>query len=430
VVGWDGADWRLLLPLLEAGELPNLERLLRGGAYGTLATFLPSISPALWTSVATGVPPDEHGILGFYDRETRLRRWWKRLAGLGRLERELYSNADRRVKAIWNLLERGDRALVVGYHNTFPVEPIEGAMVSNYLVQDAVADLMAMRAADAGPAGAAGLVHPAALLDELLRVQREVQDGARDELWRFAHVPEPERAEFLERAARLDEEDRRPYLLLRAYVFDAIHARIAERLYARTAPEVALVHFQGADWAAHQFLYFHEPDRFAGMEWPAATRERLAAELPVYRDTVRELYRYLDEELGRLLALLPPDAAVMVLSDHGVGPGDDPEIPGYHDDGPPGMLVLHGPGVRAGRRIEGASLYDVLPTLLASLGLPIADDLRGSVLEQAFCPGALPPVRRVPSYEDGTRYVPARPATTRLQRDVLDQLESLGYVED
>jgi hypothetical protein len=430
VVGWDAADWRLLLPLVERGELPNLERLMRGGAYGTLASFLPSISPALWTSVATGVTPADHGILGFYDREPRLRRWWKRLGGLGRLERELYSNADRRVKAAWNLLSEAEkRVLVVGYHNTFPIEPVAGAMVSNYLVQDAVGEMMAMRTGGESDA-ASGLVHPAPLLEELLTVQRQVQESAPTELWQFAAVPEEEREAYLERARRLDlDDDRRPYFLLRSYLFDTINARIAQRLYPRTTPDVAFVHFQSADWAAHQFLYFHEPERFAEMPWSEATRERLEAQLPRYRDTVDAFYRYLDAELGRFLALLPEGTAVMILSDHGVGPGDDPEIPGYHDDGPPGMIVLHGSGIRAGHRLAKATLYDVLPTLLASLDMPVAEDLAGRVLEEAFCPGALPERRSVSSYQEGGRYTPVQPEASRLQRDVLEQLESLGYLD-
>ena len=88
------------------------------------------------------------------------------------------------------------------------------------------------------------------------------------------------------------------------------------------------------------------------------------------------------------------------------------------------MVLRH-----AGHRLRDATLYDALPTLLAALGLPLADDLEGKVLEGAFCEGALPPLQRVPSYEVGERYTPAQPEATRLQRDVLEQLESLGYVE-
>ena len=47
VVGWDGADWQFLLPLLEQGRLPHLESLLLSGSYGTLASIVPTLSPAI-----------------------------------------------------------------------------------------------------------------------------------------------------------------------------------------------------------------------------------------------------------------------------------------------------------------------------------------------------------------------------------------------
>jgi len=57
VVGWDGASWDLVLPLVEAGKMPHLAALMERGAFGPLASFKPTLSPVLWTTVATGVPP-------------------------------------------------------------------------------------------------------------------------------------------------------------------------------------------------------------------------------------------------------------------------------------------------------------------------------------------------------------------------------------
>jgi len=54
LVGWDGADWRLINPLLDRGEMPNLARLVSGGVMGNLATLQPMLSPMIWTSIATG----------------------------------------------------------------------------------------------------------------------------------------------------------------------------------------------------------------------------------------------------------------------------------------------------------------------------------------------------------------------------------------
>ena len=47
LVGWDAADWKAIEPLLDAGEMPNVERLVRGGAHGPIATLHPPLSPML-----------------------------------------------------------------------------------------------------------------------------------------------------------------------------------------------------------------------------------------------------------------------------------------------------------------------------------------------------------------------------------------------
>ena len=61
---WDAAEWEIIEPLLEAGELPYLTHIIESGVMGRLATLDPSLIPLTWTSVATGRIPPEHGVLG------------------------------------------------------------------------------------------------------------------------------------------------------------------------------------------------------------------------------------------------------------------------------------------------------------------------------------------------------------------------------
>lgn len=65
VIGIDGADWRVIRPLVESGPLTHFKRLVEEGATGTLRSMEPSASPSLWTTVTTGVKPERHGIHGF-----------------------------------------------------------------------------------------------------------------------------------------------------------------------------------------------------------------------------------------------------------------------------------------------------------------------------------------------------------------------------
>jgi len=65
LIGWDAADWKLINPLIERGELPVLSRFLDEGVMGDITTLQPILSPMLWNSIATGKRADKHGILGF-----------------------------------------------------------------------------------------------------------------------------------------------------------------------------------------------------------------------------------------------------------------------------------------------------------------------------------------------------------------------------
>ena len=65
LVGWDAADWKVIQPLVDAGQMPNLARLLERGVMGNLASLQPMLSPMLWTSIASGKRPYKHGVHGF-----------------------------------------------------------------------------------------------------------------------------------------------------------------------------------------------------------------------------------------------------------------------------------------------------------------------------------------------------------------------------
>src|SRR5207245_10776734 len=62
VIGWDGADWRILDPLLERGVLPNLQSLIGRGGKAVLRSTVPTHSWAAWPSFLTGVEPADHGV--------------------------------------------------------------------------------------------------------------------------------------------------------------------------------------------------------------------------------------------------------------------------------------------------------------------------------------------------------------------------------
>lgn len=98
---------------------------------------------------------------------------------------------------------------------------------------------------------------------------------------------------------------------------------------------------------------------------------------------------------------------------------------GAHDE--KGILLLRGPGIAPGARIEDADLLDIAPTLLYLLRLPLSDELEGRVLNEAIEEGFLNanPPERVDAYPP----VAADAETPQGADAFFERLQSLGYVD-
>lgn len=190
---------------------------------------------------------------------------------------------------------------------------------------------------------------------------------------------------------------------------------------------------RGVDPVSHYFWRLHEPDAavYAETERPSP-EERAAA-----GDPVEGHYRYVDGLLGELGVAARPDRVVMIVSDHGFEAGRQPfrgqrNLSGTHagEAAIDGILVAAGGPVRAGIRLDGASILDVAPTVLHLLGLPVAEDIEGRVLAEAFDPVwmASHSIARVATYGGvgSTLSAPSgAPGEDRLRRE----LRALGYVQ-
>src|ERR1700688_1404038 len=64
VIGLDTATLDAILPLAGQGQLPFLAGILRRGAYGRVESLSPVRPEALWTTLATGKYPWQHGVTG------------------------------------------------------------------------------------------------------------------------------------------------------------------------------------------------------------------------------------------------------------------------------------------------------------------------------------------------------------------------------
>jgi predicted AlkP superfamily phosphohydrolase/phosphomutase len=119
VFGLDGASFNLLKPLIEAGKLPNIERILRRGMHSELESCLPPVTSPNWKCYSTGKNPGKLGIF-----------WWE---NIDVSQRRVYFPRERIYKhrEIWDYL--GDEGYTVGVINmplTYPPKKVRGFMVS------------------------------------------------------------------------------------------------------------------------------------------------------------------------------------------------------------------------------------------------------------------------------------------------------------
>jgi len=67
LIGFDGATWNTFRASLNQGLMPNLAGLIRNGVKAPLKTIRPTLSPVIWTSIATGKLPEKHGVKAIVD---------------------------------------------------------------------------------------------------------------------------------------------------------------------------------------------------------------------------------------------------------------------------------------------------------------------------------------------------------------------------
>ena len=123
LLGLDALDWKLVDDLTARGVMPNLRSLVGRGAQAVHDVPQPLISPVVWNTIATGVPPEAHGVLDFLERDPN-----------GGAPRPVTS-ASRKAPAIWEMAAAAGRTTAtIGWWASFPAAaPPGGAVYSDRL---------------------------------------------------------------------------------------------------------------------------------------------------------------------------------------------------------------------------------------------------------------------------------------------------------
>ena len=394
LIGVDAAAWANLDPAIREGRLPTFAALERRGTRGDLESFLPMYSPIIWTTMATGVGPDRHGIRGFS------------------VDGVPYSSNSRTAFAFWEILPRyGLRSAVGMWWASWPAEPVEGLIVSERFLDG----------------GLPHRVHP-----EIERPRLEaLADEAR------AAAPEVEDVVAADGSAGLSEAFRSRHreklrVLARFLDRDEFATRLGEATLGSGEFDLVVAYLRGPDAVGHKFWRWHYE-----RGWPRLARTLYGepdADLAALGPVVERMNDRVDTQLRRLLEAAGEPVNVVIVSDHGMtafAPSSaeaEAETGNHHRAG---LVLLSGPAFRSEARVHGASVYDVLPTVLYLLDLPVPADLPGRVLEEAIDSewAGAHPLRRIASFgpkETGD----TTPVPTQADDDVLEELRALGYVVD
>ena len=410
VLGLDGMDPQTLDLLMSEGKMPNFAKLRQEGAYGRLRSQKPLLSPIIWTTIATGKGPSEHGIGHF--------------VAVSESGEELPATSSmRKVKALWNIVSAADKKVAtVGWWATWPPETVNGQVVSDHAGYHFLfAEGFGAGAGGDHPADVGGdKTYPPELMQRIEPLMRRPQDLTYEELEPYVNVPREELDRDFDFA---DDFSHFRWALATAQSY----RDIGLELWRSERPDLAMLYIEGTDSTSHLFGHLFRTEGLGG---------ELAQQQERFGGTVEAIYEFADRLLGEVLAELDDETTLVVLSDHGFQLGELHDDPSQTRDlrrvsekfhRLDGILYLYGRGIQPRARFDQASILDITPTVLALLGLPPAEDMPGRVLDEAL--SDVPQLEPVATYEGGggSRGDDSGPAAA-ISEAQLAHLRSLGYL--
>lgn len=255
VLGLDCAAPALIFERWKA-ELPNLSSLMARGAYGRLRSSHPPITVPAWASMMSSKNPGKLGFYGFRNRKDNS------YDGL------VFANSEAvKEDRVWDILSRaGKSVILIGVPQTYPAKPLNGLVITDFLT----------------PSTEAEFTYPSEL-------RREVEEQVGTYL--------------------LDVEgfrsDNKEAILSQIYEMTEKRFRLARHFITTKPWDFFMMVEMGPDRIHHGFWQYMDPTH--PKHKPGS----------LYQNAIRDYYRFLDREIGKILQVLDSDTAVLVVSDHG-----------------------------------------------------------------------------------------------------------------
>lgn len=435
IIGMDGLDWRIVRQMMGNGELKNIKKVIDSGVSAEMQTLEPMLSPAIWTTMATGVLPETHGITWFMVKDA---------AG----NMIPVTSAQRRVKAIWNIVSEENRTIdLVGWWGTWPAERVRGRIISDHMgfhIFTIQSDKVETEV---------GNTYPEKLSAEISSMKIDPFKIPLSEIKRFMQITDMEYSVSVDMKALCQRpeykeclyckgESKIPFChfnplhhFLRALATLETFEAMSLHLIKNKQPDLFMVYFEWVDTVSHQYLKFAPPR----MDW--VSDEQYSK----YHDVIRQTYIRQDEALGKFMAALSPNTNIMIMSDHGFKIGDERLSEAkvtavanahlWHHS--PAFFAMCGPDIRKGGKKINARVQDITPTALALMALPVPEYMIGKVLADGIEPSFFQkyPIRRIKvemleKKKDDQVAASGQASGSNIDPQIKEHLKALGYIGD
>ena len=258
VIGLDCAPPELVFEQWRQ-ELPNVRRVMDNGVWGKLESCIPAITVPAWSAMMASKDP---GTLGFYGFRNR---------GDYSYGRHTLANGQAvKTDRVWDILSRaGKKVITIGVPQTYPPRPVNGIQVGCFL-------------SPSTRNYERPYTYPA-------RAMSEIEEAVGEYL---VDVPN----------FRTEDKDN---LLCQIYAMTKKRFKLVKKWIVEKEWDFFMFVEMGVDRLHHGMWKYHDP---AHHKYEVHT---------VYNNSIREYYRYIDNEIGQILALVDNDTTVFIVSDHG-----------------------------------------------------------------------------------------------------------------
>jgi predicted AlkP superfamily phosphohydrolase/phosphomutase len=259
VFGIDGAPPELIFDKW-IDKLPNIKSLINKGCYAKLNSTIPPSTIIAWNSMMSGKDTSEIGVFSYT---------YKDYQGKSRL----VNSSNIKCKLVWDILsDQGKKSVVLYVPLSYPVKPINGVMVSDFLT----------------PGVNSNCAYPEHIKNKI------------------SSMTEPEI--FFDVAVGLAGHKGLEV------------GKLIEKTYIMTDMQVQLLkeNLKEEDWDFFMAVMIGT-DRLQHMLWNHfdETHRRYLKDSK-YKNALLDFYIYLDKKLGEILKLLDEDTTIIVASDHGM----------------------------------------------------------------------------------------------------------------